>query len=63
MFNFDIELLKKIILFLYDIDITPIIDGLPNNSIEVIKRDNRYYDIDNNELIIINNKIGKKIFK
>ena len=63
MFNFDIELLKKIILFLYDIDITPIIDVLPNKCIEVIKRDNRYYDIDNNELIIINNKIGKKIFK
>ena len=63
MYNFNINLLKMILIEYYDIDISILIDNFESNikKIDVININGVYKDNDNNEYKIINKKIGKKI--
>ena len=63
MYNFNINLLKMVLIEYYNIDITEFINKFEANinSIDVININGIYKDMDNNEYKIINKKIGKKI--
>ena len=63
MYNFDINVLKNIILNKYNIDIILLMVNLETNKyiIDVLYDGECYIDINNNKYNKINNKIGKKI--